>query len=804
MAVRAEGFHLFLLTLVFCLSSAILAVGQSDCSIDLGSVLTAGGNRPISPSGEFAFGFRPLLRSPSTNQDLFLLAIWYNKVPEETIVWSLNDHRVPEGSRIELTNEGQLVLYNSQDQQVWKAETGNERTACAAMLDSGNFVLINGASIYIWESFRLPTDTILPGQRLRKGGRLTSRQSDTNSTDGGFQLRMQPDGNLVLYSILLPTEVITDAYWATGTNHPDADSELVFDEAGFIYIEDRNKNILNITKRNLGSRQDFYYMARIDEDGVFRHYNHPRRNYAADARTYMPAWSIVQTTPEDMCRAVSGNLGSGACGYNSYCVNLDGRPNCLCPEGYSPLDSLDLRRGCKPNFQLPSCQQNGWESDIASVEFKELNNTDWPFTDYELQTGPEVDKERCKEFCLRDCFCAAAIYNGNNCWKKRFPLSNGRQSTAVNRIALIKVPRNNQTILCPKSKDRSTVVLVVSVLLGSSVFFNFLLLAAISVAIFFVYHKKMLNLQSASTLYGIRRYTYKELEEATGGFNQQLGRGSFGTVYKGVIPSIPKRYIAVKRLDKAETEGEKEFTTEVSAIGRTHHKNLVALLGYCDEGNNRLLVYEYMRNGSLSSLLFGISRPHWHQRMQIAFGIARGLTYLHEECSTQIIHCDVKPQNILLDEYLIPKISDFGLAKLLLSEQSRAARTHIRGTVGYFAPEWFRKASITSKVDVYSFGVLLLEMICCMSSVEFAMGDQEEALIDWVYDCYSKKKLKMLVENDEEAMNDMKGVERLVMVAIWCIQEDPSLRPSMRKVTQMLEGVADVSVPPRPSVFSSS
>ncbi|KAL0379926.1 UNVERIFIED_CONTAM: G-type lectin S-receptor-like serine/threonine-protein kinase LECRK3 [Sesamum angustifolium] len=774
--------------------------------MNVGSVLTAGVNSPprISSSGEFAFGFRPLLSSQSNNQDLFLLAIWYNKVPEETIIWSLNDHQVPEGSRIELTNEGQLILYNSRGQQVWKAETGNERTACAAILDSGNFVLINGASIYIWESFRLPTDTILPGQRLRKGGRLTSRQSDTASTEGRFQLRMQQDGNLVLYSILLPTEVITDAYWATGTNHRDADSELVFDEAGFIYIEDRNKNILNITKRNLGSRQDFYYMARIDEDGVFRHYNYPRRNYAADARSYMPAWSIVQTTPEDMCSAVSGNLGSGACGYNSYCVNIDGRPNCLCPEGYSPLDSLDVRRGCKPNFQLPSCQQNGWESDIASVEFKELNNTDWPFTDYELQTGPEVDKERCKEFCLRDCFCAAAIYNENNCWKKRFPLSNGRQSTAVNRIALIKVPRNNQTTLCPKSKDRSTVVLVVSVLLGSSVFFNFLLLAAISVAIFFIYHKKMLSLQSASTLHGIRRYTYKELEEATGGFNQQLGRGSFGTVYKGVIPSIPKRYIAVKRLDKAEKEGEKEFTTEVSAIGRTHHKNLVALLGFCDEGNNRLLVYEYMSNGSLSSLLFGISRPHWHQRMQIAFGIARGLTYLHEECSTQIIHCDVKPQNILLDEYLVPKISDFGLAKLLLSEQSRAARTHIRGTVGYFAPEWFRKASITSKVDVYSFGVLLLEMICCMSSVEFAMGDQEEALIDWVYDCYSKKKVNMLVENDEEARNDMKSVERLVMVAIWCIQEDPSLRPSMRKVSQMLEGVADVSVPPRPSVFSSS
>ncbi|KAL0418158.1 UNVERIFIED_CONTAM: G-type lectin S-receptor-like serine/threonine-protein kinase LECRK3 [Sesamum radiatum] len=696
MAFRAKPFRLCLLSLVFPLLSAILAVGQSNCGINLGSVLTAGAGGTsrawISPAGEFAFGFQPLVRSPSTNQDLFLLAIWYNQIPKPTIVWSLNDHPVQEGSRIQITDEGQLILYNSQGQQVWMAETGNERIACAGMLDSGNFVLINGASIYIWESFRLPTDTILPGQRLSKDGRLFSRRSDTDYADGKFQLRMQLDGNLVLYPVFLPTQAVAKAYWASGTNRPDADSELVFDEAGLIYIEDRNRNIFNVTERDLGSRQEFYYMARIDYDGALRHYNHPRGNYTADARRHSPAWSVVQTTPEDMCSAVLGELGSGACGYNSYCVSSNGRPNCLCPEGYSHADPLDTSQGCMPNFQLPSCQQNGWELNADFVEFTELNNTNWPFNDYELQTGPQVDKEMCKEFCLRDCFCAAAIYNGKDqCWKKRFPLSNGIQSASVNGIALIKVPRNNETTLCPESKDRSTLVLAISVLLGSSVFFNFLLLIAISVAIFFLYHKKMLNLQPTSTLYGIRRYTYKELEEATGSFKQQLGRGSFGTVYKGVNPSNPMRYIAIKRLDMAVNEGENEFTTEVNAIGQTHHKNLVNLLGYCDEGNNRLLVYEYMSNGSLASLLFSISRPRWNQRLQIAFGIARGLTYLHEECSTQIIHCDVKPQNILLDEYLVPKISDFGLAKLLLSEQSRVARSHIRERSGTLHPSGLGK-----------------------------------------------------------------------------------------------------------------
>ncbi|PIN25174.1 Serine/threonine protein kinase [Handroanthus impetiginosus] len=757
MAFQTTRFHLIFLILLSPLLSSFLVAGQSNCTINLNSAITAGSNSApwLSPSGEFAFGFQ----SPSGNKDLFLLSIWFNKVPGDNIVWSKNNQPVEKGSKIQLTSAGEFVLYDAQDHEIWKPETGSQRSTCAAMLDSGNFVVMNGdSSNYKWESFDMPTDTLLPRQRLRKEGNLKSRQSESNYSDGRFQLRMQVDGNLVLWTIFLPTESVNQAYWDSKTN--SSDTQLVFDEAGFIYLASGNRNIFNVTTSSMGPMEE-----RPKKDAV-----------------YSSPWPIVkQIITVDMCTLAS-ELGSGACGYNSYCVSSDGRPSCHCPEGYSQLDPLDPPRGCRPNFELPTCQENGWETNAEFVEFKELNNTNWPFTDYELQTSPKIDKERCKEFCLRDCFCAAAIYNeDNSCFKKKFPLSNGRQSTDVTGIALLKVPKKNVT--SPKAKDRSTLVIVISVFLGSSLFLNL-------IAIFIMYHKKLLSLRSADT-YGVRRYTYQELHEATDGFRQQLGRGSFGTVYKGALTSIPGKYVAIKKLDKFEKDGEKEFTTEVRAIGRTHHKNLVTLL-------------EYMSNGSLSGLLFSDSRPPWNQRMQIALGIARGLTYLHEECSSQIIHCDIKPQNILLDESLTPKISDFGLAKLLLSKQSRAARTHIRGTVGYFAPEWFRKASITMKVDVYSFGVMLLEIICCMSCLVFGMGDQEEALIDWVYDCYSERELNMLVENDEEAKNDMGSVERLVMVAIWCIQEDPSLRPSMRRVTQMLEGVAEVAVPPRPSVFSSS
>lgn len=175
---------------------------------------------------------------------------------------------------------------------------------------------------------------------------------------------------------------------------------------------------------------------------------------------------------------------------------------------------------------------------------------------------------------------------------------------------------------------------------------------------------------------------------------------------------------------------------------------------------------------------------------------------MHEECSTQIIHCDIKPPNILVDDYYNARIADFGLAKLLMMGQSHTL-TAIRGTKGYVAPEWFRNMPITVKVDVYSFGVLLLEIICCRKNVDSDMSGENAILTDWAYDCYVDGTLHTLVEDDMEALNDRMKLERFVMVALWCIQEDPSLRPTMRKVIQMLEGVTEVTVPPCPSPFTN-
>lgn len=217
-------------------------------------------------------------------------------------------------------------------------------------------------------------------------------------------------------------------------------------------------------------------------------------------------------------------------------------------------------------------------------------------------------------------------------------------------------------------------------------------------------------------------------------------------------------------------DGEKSFLREVQVIGRTHHKNLVQLLGFCIEQNHQLLVYELMKNGTLSAFLFRQEIPTWDKRVEIALGIARGLLYLHEECETQIIHCDIKPQNVLLDNnYItidnnyITKIADFGLAKLLKKDQTRTS-TMIRGTMGYMAPEWLRNAPVTAKVDVYSFGVMLLEIIFCKRHTELHRVDEPTLangmiLTDWVLYCVRTGNLGATVSDDHETLSHFRSLK---------------------------------------------
>ncbi|KAG2671304.1 hypothetical protein I3760_14G128100 [Carya illinoinensis] len=789
---------LLLLLMMACSTSAQTYRNQS-----MGSSLTAkdGGSSWASPSGDFSFGFQRI------GNGGYLLAIWFNKIPEKTIVWAANrNNLVPRGSKVQLTTDGQFVLNDPKGKEIWGADMARSGVAYAAMLDSGNLVLATQNSVYLWESFKFPTDTILPTNTIGQDGKLVARYLEKNYSNGRFQLSLKSDGNLVLQTRHFPLDSANHDYWSTDT--VGSGFQVVFNQSGSIYVAAKNGSILNMISSYAGSTQDFYQRAILEYDGVFRHYLYPKRPNISNSTSWPSAWTSTSNIPPNVCHIME-DTGGGACGFNSYCKleGHDQRPRCICPEGYAHIDPDDERKGCKANFIQQSCNESMPETDLFYLY--PMQNTDWSGkSDYEY--FPSQTEDWCRNACLVDCFCAVAVFRNGGCWKKRFPLSNGRMDSIMGGKALIKIPKDN-SIFKPssadsKKKDRSTLILIGSVLLSSSVFFNLLLLLAAILAIFrFDYFKpKVLQTYPVMPGMNLRSFTYEELKKATNGFKDELGHGAFATVYKGTLESDHGKPVAVKKLNNIVTQGDQEFKAEVSAIGRTNHKNLVQLLGFNNEGQHRLIVYEFMSRGSLANFLFEGSRPKWYQRIQIALGTARGLSYLHEECSTQIIHCDIKPQNILLDDSLTPRISDFGLAKLLKTDQTRTM-TGIRGTKGYVAPEWFRNMPVTVKVDVYSFGILLLEIICCRKSFEADVQNEDQMILaDWVYDCYKERKLDLPLGNDEEAMPDMKRVERYVMVGIWCIQEDPSLRPTMKKVIQMMEGAAEVPVPPDPSSFISS
>ncbi|KAK2990086.1 hypothetical protein RJ640_000858, partial [Escallonia rubra] len=288
------------------------------------------------------------------------------------------------------------------------------------------------------------------------------------------------------------------------------------------------------------------------------------------------------------------------------------------------------------------------------------------------------------------------------------------------------------------------------------------------------------------------RFSFRELESRTENFSCKLGEGGFGSVFQGSLSNGIK--VAVKQLDGIGQIKKKSFLAEVETIGSIHHVSLVRLVGFCAEKSYRLLVYEYMANGSLDKWIFhgneGLALG-WLSRRKIIFDIAKGLAYLHEECRQKIYHLDIKPQNILLDEYFNAKVSDFGLSKLIDKDQSQVMTT-LRGTPGYMAPEWLSSV-ITEKVDVYSFGVVLLEILCGRRNLDRSQPEEDMHLLSiFKRKAEEEQLLDMIDKCSEDMQANAAEVVQMMSVAAWCLQSDFARRPSMSVVVKVLEGLVDV------------
>ncbi|XP_047968792.1 rust resistance kinase Lr10-like isoform X2 [Salvia hispanica] len=296
-----------------------------------------------------------------------------------------------------------------------------------------------------------------------------------------------------------------------------------------------------------------------------------------------------------------------------------------------------------------------------------------------------------------------------------------------------------------------------------------------------------LFLQSDNKLIPIR-YSYSDIKRMTRGFQEKLGEGGYGCVYKGKLRS--GHHVAVKMLGKSGGNGQ-DFMNEIATIGRVHHINVVQLVGYCAQGSKRALIFDFMPNGSLEKYLFNrekMNSLNWDTKFDIAVGIARGIDYLHRGCDIQILHFDIKPHNILLDDNFTPKICDFGLAKSCSVEKEAVTLTAARGTIGYVAPELIHRGIgvVSFKADVYSFGMLLMEMVGLNRELRKNSDDSTKYFPNWIYDHIKQgKEIEFAEENINNDENE--NVRKMTIVALWCILMSPDDRPSMNQVLQMLE-----------------
>uniref|UniRef100_A0A0A9BMR2 Protein kinase domain-containing protein n=1 Tax=Arundo donax TaxID=35708 RepID=A0A0A9BMR2_ARUDO len=510
------------------------------------------------------------------------------------------------------------------------------------------------------------------------------------------------------------------------------------------------------------------------------------------------SWESIFAQPADPCTPPA------TCGPFTVCNGIT-RPFCNCMESFSQKSrgdwELDDRTGgCIRNTPL-DCTRNKNTPSSTDI-FHPIAHVTLPYSPKSIDDA--TTQSKCEETCHNSCSCTAYSYNNSRCsvWHGDLlsvNLNDGIDNTSEDVLYIRLAAKDLQSLREKKRKSSIGVVIAASI-----ISFGLLMLM-----LFFAIWRNKFKWCSAP-LYGgqdsggIIAFRYSDLGHATKNFSEKLGAGGFGAVYKGVLSDTTT--IAVKRLDGAR-QGEKQFRAEVSSIGLIQHINLVKLIGFCCEGDNRLLVYEHMSNGSLDGHLFKSNAAvlNWNTRYQIALGVARGLSYLHQSCHECIIHCDIKPENILLDASFVPKVADFGMAAFVGRDFSRVLTT-FRGTAGYLAPEWLSGVAITPKIDVYGFGMVLLEIISGKRN-----SSQVYTSSNYHVEFFPVQAISKLHEGDVRSLVDPKlhgdfnleEAERVCKVACWCIQDNEFDRPPMGEVVRVLEGLQVLDMPPMPRLLAA-
>lgn len=709
-----------------------------------------------------------------------------------------------------------LAITDESKELIWSTPPLSSPVSALLLLETGNLVLVDENNVSLWQSFDYPTDTIVTGQRFLAGKSLVSASSADDFSSANYSLTLN-DENLVL-------QWFGQTYWKLSmetrsfklSNNPVSYMEIISDGL-YLYGGSGNESFV-VLKLLLSSSS--FSIARIGYGGRF--------TISSSNSTENVYLTQELLRPSEFC------LVPNICGELGFCTlkQIKKTNYCTCLEGFK-TDST----GCSPiekSISLPTrCNgsSSGRESESASSVASYMNlGTSFQYiaNDFSEPAMRGVDLSVCQDLCSQNCSCLGFFYRNSsgscypveNHFGSVYDIGTTESEPASRYIKVFEKssPSPGTATAITNKKHGFPVIGIVFISLSG---FGLIVIIT-ALAILWLHRKRTsekvaLSLgrwdSSSSTAFGITSipglpssFKYEEIEKATDDFSTQIGSGGFGTVYKGTMADETK--VAIKKIKNLGVRGKEEFFTELRIIGSIHHVNLVRLIGFCVHRSCRFLVYEFMSRGSLERILFGDGPVlEWRDRYKIVLGTARALAYLHSGCQQKIIHCDIKPENILLSESLQVKVSDFGLSKLLDHETSRLLTT-LRGTRGYLAPEWITSSGITDKTDVYSFGMVLLEIVsgkrnCPLLAQNTSIGTSPSSsslegatfFPALAFEMHKERRYSELADPRLEGRVSGEEIEKIVRIALCCLHIVPTLRPSMQNVVDMLEGRIPIGNP---------
>ncbi|XP_035545355.1 G-type lectin S-receptor-like serine/threonine-protein kinase At1g11330 isoform X3 [Juglans regia] len=737
----------------------------------------------ISNDGEFILGFF----SPA-NSTYRYVGIWYAKLSTTHAIWVANRNKPLKTTSgiLTISEDGNLVVLDGEKNIIWSSNvTGSVSNRSAQLLDSGNLVLHENTNTSImWESFQHPSDSFLPKMKMSTNivtgekVQFTSWKSQSDPAVGTFSL------GISVFN--LPEIYIwngSSPYWRSGP----------WDGQIFIGVPNMNSRYLNGFNLIDDKEGSFSFIFEFSNKSLLAH-------YVLTAQGNVLVYSTINGKDLVVWRSslMSECNVYGKCGAYGYC-NLKNKPICSCLEGFEPKNIEEWKRedwtsGCVRRKPLQCLKVSTGGKEGKKDGFLKVKMMKTP----SLANWSSASEDECRYWCLENCSCIAYAYeSGIGCmsWTREY-LIDSQQFSSGGVDLYIRVASSE----LDKKEEVKVNVIVTVLVIG--------IVLIVAVCTLFLCRRRakrkenLVDNMNQDKLQELPIFSLEELASATNNFHQsnKLGQGGFGPVYKGKL--LDGQEIAVKRLAKSSGQGLAEFMNEVVVISKLQHRNLVRLLGGCVEGEEKLLVYEYMPNKSLDAFLFDPINQElvdWKKRFNIIEGVGRGLLYLHRDSRLKIIHRDLKASNILLDEELNPKISDFGMARIFGGNEDQANTERIVGTYGYMSPEYAMEGRFSEKSDVFSFGVLLLEIVSGRKNTHFYHDEGTMSLVGLAWKMWNIDNLAALLDPKISRSKFGKEILRCIHVGLLCVQEFAKDRPTVSIVISMLKSeIVDLPYPRQP------